>query len=57
MPDMFSTVALAGGLSWASGIRLYMALFMAGWFSRMGWIALPQTLQVLESPWVMGVFF
>lgn len=55
MPDMFSTVALAGGLSWASGIRLYMALFMAGWFSRMGWIALPQTLQVLESPWVLGM--
>jgi uncharacterized membrane protein len=55
MPDLFSTAALAGGLSWASGIRLYMALFIAGWFSRMGWITLPDTLQVLESPWVIGV--
>jgi uncharacterized membrane protein len=55
MPDALSAAALAGGLSWASGIRLYMALFVAGWFSRMGWITLPQTLQVLESPWVMGM--
>lgn len=54
MPDALSATALAGGLSWASGLRLYMALFVAGWFSRMGWITLPQTLQVLESPWVMG---
>jgi uncharacterized membrane protein len=55
MADPLSAAALAGGLSWASGIRLYMALFIAGWLGRMGWIDLPQTLQVLESPWVMLV--
>ena len=55
MADPFSAAALAGGLSWASGIRLYMALFMAGWFGRMGWIALPPSLEVLQSPWVLGV--
>lgn len=55
MADTFSAAALAGGLSWASGIRLYMALFIAGWFGRMNWIALPDTLKVLESPWVMAV--
>lgn len=55
MADTLSATALAGGLSWASGIRLYMALFIAGWFGRMGWIALPDTLAVLESPWVMVV--
>jgi uncharacterized membrane protein len=55
MTDTLSVAALAGGLSWASGIRLYMALFIAGWFGRMGWIDLPAMLRVLESPWVMGV--
>jgi uncharacterized membrane protein len=55
MTDTLSVAALAGGLSWASGIRLYMALFIAGWFSRMGWIDLPAMLRVLESPWVMSV--
>ncbi len=55
MADTLSAAALAGGLSWASGIRLYMALFIAGWFGRMNWIALPDTLKVLESPWVMAV--
>jgi hypothetical protein len=54
MVDPISAAALAGGMSWASGIRLYMALFMAGWFSHMGWIVLPQGLRVLESPWVMA---
>jgi hypothetical protein len=55
MAETFSAAALAGGLSWASGLRLYMTLFLAGWFSRMGWVDLPQALQVLASPWVMGV--
>jgi hypothetical protein len=55
MPETLSVAALAGGLSWASGIRLYMTLFVAGWFGRMGWIELPPALQVLQSPWVMAV--
>jgi hypothetical protein len=55
MPETLSAAALAGGLSWASGIRLYMTLFVAGWFGRMGWIELPSALQVLQSPWVMAV--
>ena len=55
MSDPLSLAALAGGLSWASGLRLYMTLFIAGWFGRLGWIDLPQTLQVLESPWVLLV--
>lgn len=55
MTETLSAAALAGGLSWASGIRLYMALFVAGWFGRVGWLELPPALQVLESPWVMMV--
>jgi uncharacterized membrane protein len=55
MADTLSAAALASGLSWASGIRLYMALFIAGWFGREGWLELPPALQILESPWVMTV--
>jgi Domain of unknown function (DUF4126) len=55
MADTLSAAALAGGLSWASGIRLYMTLFIAGWFGRSGWIELPPALQVLQSPWVMAI--
>ena len=55
MTDTISAAALAGGLAWASGVRLYMALFIAGWFGRMGWIGLPPALEVLQSPWVMAV--
>jgi uncharacterized membrane protein len=55
MTETLPAAALAGGLSWASGLRLYMTLFIAGWFGRMGWIALPPSLHVLESPWVIGI--
>lgn len=46
---------MAAGLSWASGIRLYMTLFVAGWLGRQGWVALPDALQVLESNWVLAI--
>ena len=55
MDDALSAAALAGGLAWASGLRLYMTLFMAGALGRLGWLELPSSLQVLESPWVLGV--
>lgn len=55
MVDPLSAAALAGGLSWGSGIRLYMTLFMAGWLGRMGWLYLPPSLQVLQSTWVLGI--
>lgn len=55
MADPLSAAALAGGLSWASGIRLYMTLFIAGWLGRTGWLDLPPAMQALESPWVMTV--
>lgn len=55
MAETLSSVALAGGLSWASGLRLYMALFVAGWFGRQGWLDLPPALEVLQSPVVLAV--
>jgi hypothetical protein len=55
MADPVSTVALAGGLSWASGVRLYMALFLAGWLGSIGLLSLPPALQVLQSPWALAL--
>jgi len=55
MAETLSSAVMAAGLSWASGVRLYMALFAAGLFGRVGWLTLPQPLRVLESPWVLGI--
>ena len=52
--DIVSSVAVAAGLSWASGLRLYAVLFLAGLLGRMGYIALPEALQVLQHPAVIG---
>lgn len=53
--DLYESVALAGGLAWASGMRLYAVVFAAGVLGRLGYLDLPATLQVLENPWVIGV--
>lgn len=53
--DIVQSVALAGGLAWASGMRLYAVLFTAGMLGRFGYLQLPQSLQVLENPLVLGV--
>lgn len=48
--DMPALLALAAALGWASGLRLYAVLFMAGMAGQLGWMALPQGLQVLQHP-------
>ncbi|MBP0637612.1 DUF4126 domain-containing protein [Cupriavidus sp. AcVe19-6a] len=52
---MLETAALAAGMSWASGFRLYLAVFAAGVLARLGLLELPPGLQPLESWWVIGV--
>ncbi|MEN7527211.1 DUF4126 domain-containing protein [Cupriavidus sp. DL-D2] len=52
---MLETAALAAGMSWASGFRLYLAVLTAGVLARLGWLDLPSGLQVLASWWVIGV--
>lgn len=51
---MLETAALAAGMSWASGLRLYLAVLAAGVLARLGWLDLPTGLQVLSSWWVIG---
>lgn len=52
--DLAGLLAIAAGLGWASGLRLYTTLFIVGMAGRVGWVALPDGLRVLEHPWVLG---
>ncbi len=53
--DMLQTIALSAGLAWASGLRLYLVLFLAGVLSYFGYLHLPASLAVLQNPLVIGV--
>jgi hypothetical protein len=55
MMELISNLALAGGLSWASGLRLYITVFAVGMMNKFGYIHLPATLDILSSPIVIAV--
>jgi hypothetical protein len=48
-------IALALGVAWASGIKLYAAVLTLGLLGATGNVVLPEKLQVLAHPWVIGV--
>ncbi len=48
--DMAGLAALAAALGWASGIRLYLVVFITGLAGYAGFIPLPAGLQVLQHP-------
>jgi len=48
--DTPALLALAAALGWASGLRLYAVLFMAGLSGTLGWVVLPNSLQLLQHP-------
>jgi hypothetical protein len=52
--DTLQSVALAAGLAWGSGIRLYAVLFLAGLMARLGYVELPPELGLLSHPAVLG---
>lgn len=52
--DAPQVLALAAALGWASGLRLYAALFLVGGAGFMGYIDLPQGLRMLQHPAVMA---
>lgn len=52
--DLVSTISLAMGASWASGLRLYAAVATLGLLGRFTSVALPGSLAVVEHPWVIG---
>ena len=42
-------------LAWLAGIRVYLTVFGVGLAGALGWLDLPQSLQVAQSPWVLGL--
>jgi len=52
--DTAHLVALAAALGWASGVRLYLVIFLTGLAGAMGWVTLPPGLHLLQSPLVLG---
>jgi Domain of unknown function (DUF4126) len=52
--DTTQLMAVAAALGWASGLRLYLVVFLtglAGWF---GWVDLPSGLKLLQHPALLG---
>jgi hypothetical protein len=52
--DTTQLMAIAAGLGWASGLRLYAVVFLTGLAGYMGWVDLPTGLQVLQNPLMLG---
>ena len=53
--EMIQNLALAGGLSWASGLRLYLTVFAVGLLAKFHYIHLPAALDILSNPIVLGI--
>ena len=51
--DIVAPIAMAAGLGWASGLRLYAVLFFIGVLGYFGFIPLPPNLFILSHPAVM----
>ncbi len=52
--DLPQLIALAAVLGFASGIRLYAVLLIAGLVGYAGWVELPGGLAILQHPWVLA---
>ena len=57
LPSMspLETLGFALGTSFASGLNLYLTVAAAGLFQRFGIVQLPDSLQVLANPIVLGI--
>jgi len=51
--DPVQIAALAAALGWASGLRLYLVLFLVGLVDRLGWFPMPGSLHVLSHVFVL----
>ena len=52
--DTTQLMAIAAGLGWASGLRLYAVVFLTGMAGYLGWVDLPSGLKLLQSPLMLG---
>ncbi len=53
--DIFSTLTLALGSAWTSGINLYATVTVLGLLQKFGATKLPMGLTVLDNWWIIGV--
>jgi hypothetical protein len=53
--NLISTLAIAMGSAWVSGINLYACVATLGLLSRFAHLRLPGELEVLTSWWVIGI--
>ena len=52
--DTAQLLAIAAALGWASGLRLYLVVFLTGAAGHFGWVELPPGLHVLQHPAMLG---
>ena len=52
--DPTHLLAIAAALGFASGLRLYLMLFLVGLAGHLGWITLPPGLAIFSQPLVLG---
>lgn len=52
--DTAHLVAVAAALGWASGLRLYLVVFLTGLAGFLGWVELPAGLKLLQHPAMLG---
>lgn len=53
--EWFSTLSLALGSAWTSGINLYATVAVLGLLEKFGWAKLPGGLDVLDNWWIIGI--
>src|SRR6266404_8734491 len=53
--EWFSTLSLALGSAWTSGINLYATVTVLGLLQKFGATKLPGGLDVLDNWWIIGV--
>jgi hypothetical protein len=53
--DWFSTLSLALGSAWTSGINLYATVSVLGLLQKFGATSLPGGLDVLDNWWIIGI--
>ncbi len=52
--DTTQLLAIAAALGWASGLRLYLVVFVTGLAGYLGWVELPHGLKLLQQPTILG---
>jgi hypothetical protein len=54
VPAYLPDLAVAAALAWGAGLRVYLVIFLVGLAGALGWVLLPEHLQVLQHPLVLG---